>query len=274
MFSPEERQLMNHQFGLSFEPHSSPIATFKLTDLFEDAPMQQLIDVYNPLIKGLEPSVGAMYFTSSIIMFSAALHYMVAKHPQAIDFAPERFSAEVVFIDGQYSYYTVRFRVDEAVSVDIHQQEEHRIEQRNELLASLYAKTIRPMIESLHRVTGTPLVQMWGSFPRITYTYEHLIAQEQDEVSRKRLEDDYSYIKEEMPADAFGMKRNPYKHKYTLLDNPYNPDEPYKMKPTCCMFYRTEEGYYCYTCPRLKPKDREERRQKILADLALKQANG
>jgi len=262
---------MEQQFGLTFEPHPSPIAAFKLIDLFEETRMKQLLDVYTPLIKGLEPTVGGMYLTSSFISFGAALHYMVAVRSEAIDFSAERFTAEVVHINGNYSYYTVRFRVDELVPIAINPQRRER--QRDELFAGLYGRTIRPLIEKLSEVSGTPRMQMWGAFPRITYAYEHLIAIEQDAQRKRQLQDDFRYTTEEMPPDAFGTKRNPYNHTYRLLDNPYNPDQPYRMKPTCCMYYRTEGGHYCYTCPRLKPKDREERKQKIVAQLAAKQAD-
>ncbi|WP_127532006.1 (2Fe-2S)-binding protein [Paenibacillus kobensis] len=272
MFKAEERQLMEQQFGLTFQPHPSPIASFKLSDLYDEPHMKRLLDVYTPLIQGLDPTVGGMYLTSSFILFSAALHYMVAIHPSAIDFSPERFTAEVVYIEGTYSYYTVRFRVDELVAVAI--DPSRREQQRNELFDRLYSNTIRPLIELLSDVSGTPRIQMWGSFPRITYAYEHLIAIEQDPQRKQQLQDDFRYTTEEMPPDAFGTKRNPYKHTYRLLDNPYNPEQPYRMKPTCCNYYLTEGGYYCYTCPRLKPMEREERKQKILADLAAKQADG
>jgi len=270
VFSPEQRQLMEAHFGLTFEPHPSPVAAFKLRDLYQELHMQSFLDEYNSCIKGLEPSVGAMYLTSNLILFSSALHYMVACCDQAIDFAPEHFTAELIYIEGTYSYYTIRFCVNEAVAIPIDQ--DNREQQRNELFARLYEHTIRPLIELLHRLTGTPKLQMWGSFPRITYTYESLIAQESDPIRKQRLEADFHYTTKEIPAAVFGMKRNPYNHTYRYVDNPLNPDVPYRMKPTCCMYYRTEGGEYCYTCPRLKPKDREERKQQMIKELAAKKA--
>jgi ferric iron reductase protein FhuF len=268
VFSLVQRKLMESQCGLTFEPHPSPVAAFRLRDLYEETHMQRFLDEYVAAIKGLEPSVGAMYLTSNLILFSSALHYMVACCENAIDFASEHFTAELVYIQGTYSYYTVRFCVNKAAAVPIDTANRER--QRNELFAQLYGHTIRPIIELLHRLTGTPKLQMWGSFPQITYTYESLIAQEKDPIRKQRLEADFQYTMKKMPPDAFGTKRNPYHHTYRYVDNPLNPDAPYRMRPTCCMLYRTEGSESCYTCPRLKPKDREERKQQMLKAIGAK----
>jgi len=67
-------------------------------------------------------------------------------------------------------------------------------------------------------------------------------------------------------ADVFNRKRNPFVHKPRFLDNPWSPEGPQLIfRSSCCMYDCRVDGEKCYTCPRMLPEEREERRKLVAA---------
>ena len=67
-----------------------------------------------------------------------------------------------------------------------------------------------------------------------------------------------------MPID-FGLRRNPFVWTPKYTDNPWQPGERMLMRSACCMYDCREDGQKCYNCPRLTEKERDQRRQEVLA---------
>ncbi|MBH5317711.1 (2Fe-2S)-binding protein [Paenibacillus sp. GSMTC-2017] len=76
-------------------------------------------------------------------------------------------------------------------------------------------------------------------------------------------------IVEALPAEVFNRRRNPFVHKPRYLPDPWSaPDGTCIMKSSCCMYDQRDDGIKCYTCPKLLPAEREERRVKVLAEIS------
>lgn len=75
----------------------------------------------------------------------------------------------------------------------------------------------------------------------------------------------YRTISEQVPAEAFGLRRNPFVHTPRYVDNPYEPGGQMMMKSSCCMYDKRENGVKCYSCPMLTPDERERMRLEICA---------
>ncbi|MNN58340.1 hypothetical protein D3C81_1733850 [compost metagenome] len=71
---------------------------------------------------------------------------------------------------------------------------------------------------------------------------------------------DYRYLKDEMPAAVFQLPRNPFHVKVRKVEALADPASTVQMRNRCCLYYRTEGGIYCYTCPRLTEEERAKRR--------------
>lgn len=69
-----------------------------------------------------------------------------------------------------------------------------------------------------------------------------------------------------LPAEVFNRKRNPFIHKPRYIDNPWTPEGGKLMlNSSCCMYECRIDGQKCYTCPRMLPEEREERRKLVAA---------
>ena len=81
---------------------------------------------------------------------------------------------------------------------------------------------------------------------------------------RARFEADFAVLTS-LPAELFGLRRNPYVHEPVYIDNPYRPGTTMMMRSACCMYYCREDGAKCYNCPGLSEAERESMRTAILA---------
>ncbi|MGG1636513.1 (2Fe-2S)-binding protein [Paenibacillus sp. NRS-1760] len=69
-----------------------------------------------------------------------------------------------------------------------------------------------------------------------------------------------------LPAEVFNRKRNPFVHKPRYIDDPWSPGGPQiVLRSSCCMYDCRVDGVKCYTCPRMLPEEREERRNLVAA---------
>lgn len=72
-----------------------------------------------------------------------------------------------------------------------------------------------------------------------------------------------------LPANAFNRRRNPFVHKPRYIADPWSPpDGMVALHSSCCMYECRVDGQKCYTCPRMLPEEREERRQLVTVDVA------
>ncbi|MDF2715738.1 MAG: (2Fe-2S)-binding protein, partial [Paenibacillus sp.] len=131
------------------------------------------------------------------------------------------------------------------------------------VLTEFYEKTVRPVYETAAVIGGVDAGQMWGLLPtRFNYMTEQWLLAEESESIRAVISGDYAFLKHEMPAAVFGRNKNPLDVKIRWIEDLKDPCKQLRMKNVCCQYYRTEGGYYCYTCPRIKESEREERRIK------------
>lgn len=260
------------QFGVTTEFHSDPLFAIAGSRLMTECGIQELISAYAPLMKALEPAAAGAYFIGRLSSLNLAMHYMLTQD-ELIDLAPELWTLQIY--RHEKGYIEFRYALHEIRPLEGPKDGE-RSAWREERLSHWYGTHLRPIVETTAQAVDMDLTHLWKLFPsRLRYMFDHLKEKAASEQEKLRIEDEWMFVSKVLDGQVFGRSRNPLDVKFIYLDYPGAPGEPdsqLRMKTACCMFHRTEGGYYCYTCPRMKPVEREERKAQIREKLALEAA--
>ncbi|MEG6589638.1 hypothetical protein [Paenibacillus barengoltzii] len=261
-------QLLEQQLAIVTEQRTDAFFTMPAERLLDRGQLVAFLEIYQEKIKGLDLQVSATYFASSWRVVCAALHYMVSVTSGKLHFSLDNLTLQLVMVNGfPWVYFVLNDKAEQPwPTIDRHSWQTRE-------LTRFYGEVLRPVMENMAAVTKLPVAQLWGQLPQGVQYYVHAIAGRlEEEDSRSQLLKEYEGVKE-LPAEAFGLKRNPYRVKEVLLDDPYRPGEKSPMKPTCCLAYRTDTGIgYCYGCPKLSKSEREAKYEEIRQQLAAAQA--
>ncbi|WP_158301567.1 (2Fe-2S)-binding protein [Paenibacillus mesophilus] len=222
--------------------------------------MEQLIEAYAPLIKALDRTAAATYFCNQFANACLALQYAVSVLGKSIDLSLDNMTVQLFAHEGKYG---VAYKLDRWAEQAAPSDAMERRLWLERVLTDFYGKTVKPLYESAAVIGDVDAGQMWGLLPtRFNYMTEQWLLAEESESIRSAISDDYAFLKHEVPASVFGRSKNPLDVKIRWIEDLKDPCKQIRMKNVCCQYYRTEGGYYCYTCPRMKEADREERRIK------------
>ncbi|NQX67484.1 (2Fe-2S)-binding protein [Paenibacillus alba] len=256
------------KFSVTTEFHPEPLFEIAGSRLSTEAGIEELVDAYSPLMLALEPAAAGVYFISRIAMLNGAMQYMVS-HDELIDLAPELWTLQIY--RHEKGYVEFRYVLSEIRWMEGPQSDQISL-WREERLSHWYEAHIRPIVEATSRAVEVDLTHLWRLFPmRLRYMFDQLEEATSSEELLKRYEEDWTFLTKGLSGDPFGRSRNPLDVKINFVDYPGAPGEPDKqlrMKMACCMYYRTEGGNYCYTCPRMKPEERAERKEQLRVKLA------
>ncbi|MDR6553032.1 (2Fe-2S)-binding protein [Paenibacillus qinlingensis] len=255
-------------YGVTMDSHPDPIFTMEGTVLLTKRGMEELLYLYSPLMKALEPAAAGAYLISRLGSLNAAMQYMVT-HDELVDLSPELWSLQMYRSEKGFIEFRVVLQEIRKLSGPLCGL---RNEWREEHLSRWYAETIRPLVEAIAAAADMDIMHLWKIVPgRLRIIFGQWKAASTSEEWQARYEEDHLFVTKELKGEVFGRLRNPLFVKVVNLDypgNPGEPDTPIKMKTACCMFYRTEGGQYCYTCPRMKPQEREERKEQLRVQFA------
>ncbi|MEK4042469.1 (2Fe-2S)-binding protein [Paenibacillus sp. FSL H8-0048] len=260
------RQEYSSKFDLHSEVPEGAVYSFSAAELAEEAGMRTFMEAYRPLMKALDDKAAGAYFGGYLSMIALAVQYSVTGFLYVPDFSLRNLQLHLVPADG---YCRVAFSLREWGMVQAPVDEPGRKAWRSEVLASFYQSTAGPLIRKASQVSGLSLGEIWGQLPtKFNYYAEAFAAELTDPLLLHRLEEDYTYLKDELPAAVFGMPRNPFQVKVRRIESLTDPEQTVQMRNRCCMYYRTEGGRLCYTCPRMKEEERSARREEFRSGYA------
>ncbi|MEF2968239.1 (2Fe-2S)-binding protein [Paenibacillus sp. M1] len=262
---------MNIDFGLLEQAlyvvtreRENALVTIPADLLTDRQEAERLLKRYQELIKGQDLQVAATYYAASWrVMLTAALYLMTV-----CDGSPDLSLANLTLQIEMVNNYPYVFFVLKNASVrswPVDREDSWR----RETLGHYVRETLRPVMETAAAVSKLPVMQLWGQMPLgVEYYLDYIGKQIGDPAGQAQLMESYAFLTKGLEAEWFGLKRNPYDLKETWLDDPYHPGEATRMKPTCCLAYRTESSGYCYGCPKLTKADREAMYREITAAAA------
>lgn len=245
------------EMGVSLEGRESVLYAESAVRLTDRETMMNFLDVYAPYIKALDRVTAAVYFCNRFASVCLSLQYMLSIRGCSLDFSLERLTVQLFKDEDRYA---MAFQLDEWIET-----REPALEGRNEWIrrvySDFYSRTVKPIYEAAAEAAGIPVGQLWGLLPtRFNFMTEQW-GMNADYASRHRqIADDYAYLCGQLEASVFNRAKNPFDVQIRWIEHLREPGKQMRMKNACCCYYRTEGGDYCYSCPRLKESEREQRR--------------
>lgn len=255
--------LLENKYYLSPTEQENAVLTVRASDLLLKENMDLFIHDYMKLMKALEPAAAAAGFCSWFRAVCLAQQYAVSLCDTAIDLSLTNLTIQVYLRD-QFLWVSFKYDVLRTHGPSAGEREVWR----EAVFTSFYRDQVRPLLEAFASSADLNVGQLWGQFPSgFDGAVEMFMIEAESEMQRTQIADDFYFLTHQLDASIFGRKKNPFDVKIRFIDNPRDPLKPMRMKASCCMFYRTEGGSYCYSCPRMTSQEREERKTKLLAEV-------
>ncbi|MDF2659286.1 MAG: (2Fe-2S)-binding protein [Paenibacillus sp.] len=248
-----------HKFNIGVEGTRRVVYSVPVSALPHGSAMEQLLEAYSPLMKALDRTAAAAYFCAQFGNVCLALQYAVSVHDVSFDVSLNNITVQLV--EMEEGRYGVAFQL---AHWSVQRAPEDGNERRlwlADVLSALYSGTVRPVYEAASKAAGMPLPHLWGLLPtRFNYSTEQWMLAETNDTIKETIAADYEFLIRQIEGSTFGQTRSPFDVKIRWIEDLKDPCKQMRMKNSCCMYYRTEGGRYCYSCPRIKESERAERR--------------
>ncbi|WP_334076813.1 (2Fe-2S)-binding protein [Paenibacillus sanfengchensis] len=258
-------ELLDRALSIVTKEGENALVTVSAERLTEPEQARQLLTLYREQIKGRDIQVASTYYAACWRVIPAALLYMLTACDGRVDFSLQNLTIQIDIVNNYPRVFFVLKRTD-VLPWPTGPAESWRERE----LGGFVQETLRPVLETASSISGLPLGQIWGQIPLGVEFYLNYMADQLGDLPLKeRLGEQYVFFSKQLGPEWFGLKRNPFDVKAIWLDDPYRPGERTRMKPTCCLAYRTDTGHgYCYGCPKISKEERERKRREILAAAA------
>ncbi len=121
----------------------------------------------------------------------------------------------------------------------------NRDEWRSSVLESLFKENISVMLNHVAQYARISKATLWeNAWIYIRWVYETWLGEDHPANVKQRIQSDYAFIMD-APAFHFGLSKNPFQR----FAPPAGCNET-KVRKTCCLYYKTENGTCCKTCPK------------------------
>lgn len=252
-----DEKRLEETFSIRKTDHPSSVYAVVLSELQQQEVMNDFIKFYGPKIKALNSDVVATYFCKFYGWVLSGFQYMLSLN---CSFNPCLSNIELqVFYNQEYDYYGLTFKLKESSIVSC-APEAHKI-----LMEKIYSENVTPLIHEFAANTNVRMKEMWGQLAiGVHYGHDQNMKLAESEGQRKRLDEDFTFLINELDPKYFKENKNPLTIKFHMIESALEPGAYQRMKPTCCLFYQTEGAEAkCYSCPRMSEKEREKRKQEI-----------
>jgi ferric iron reductase protein FhuF len=257
---------LERHFFVSRREMDNAVWSGPASELLETAQMSSLISVYARLLKAADLAPAATFFSGWLSGPALAVQYAMSVWNKTFDLSLNNLSVQLYNQDG---YYRFSFMLNRWAEQDGPADEAARTEWRSSVLQDVYGNTLRPLLEAVAAASGVHVGQLWGQLPaRYHYERNEWLKAAEHELLRRRIADDFRFLTEQLDPQVFGQAKNPLGVKLRLIEDLCDSERHVSIKSACCLYYRTEGGRYCYTCPRLKEAKRAEMRASMRAEAA------
>lgn len=248
--------VLTSRFAVGLADPERVIVSVRAVDLTRHEAMDHLLKAYAPLMKATMPAAAATYFCGWLRNAAFALQFSLSLWNKAIDLSLDNVYIQLV---DHGSYYGFAFRLNAWNEQDGPLDGEERQEWLRRVLSQFYGETLRPIMEAASAAGSIHVAQLWGQLPTgLPYFEEGALAATTDLELQDRIREDVVFVRMGLDGEVFGRKRNPFNVRYQMVASAKDPDKQVPLKTACCLYYCTENGSYCYTCPKLSEAQRSE----------------
>lgn len=251
--------LLEQKFNIRTTQLDDAVITIAAKDLLLPNQATTFLNEYATILRATDTTAAAAYFAGNFCGVALAMLYSVSTWNSTLNMS---LSNETIQIYPEQSRYRYAFVLKDWTVLEGPVEEPERSLWRLQAWTRFYGETVRPLFERLSADSGLHISQLWGQFPT---RFNYFMATQQQETCSTRLKSDYEAMLQELEGSVFGCSHNPLQVKIRYLEDARNPNEQVRMKNVCCLYYKTGEEQYCYTCPKLKPEERERIKAKLQA---------
>lgn len=254
-------ETLDKEFGIASKERQHVVYSCPATDLLDDGKMKQLLQVYTPMIKGTDSSVGEVYMAGWFRGPMLGLLYMLSARNKTLDLSLNNMTLDICeAFYNEKKYYSCGFRVHRSDLTDGPTDNDQNMTWTRDALTDFFEQTVRPVFETIASVGSLQIGMLWSQLPTsLEYGYDSLMKSSESEEVKHQVARNYKLMKT-ISAERFGRSKNPLDVKFRMTESMDHPDRQVRMKFACCLYYLVEDGDYCFTCPKLKESDREMRR--------------
>lgn len=158
------------------------------------------------------------------------------------------------------------FKIKELRWTEVPTGEQERKTFLENAFSSFFNQEINGIVEAVASSANLKSGMIWNQVGTLFLSVVEYIEENiKDQTLVDRFKSDFDVLVG-LPAEVFNRKRSPFIHKPRYIDNPWSPPNGKTMiRSACCMYDCRVDGQKCYTCPRMLPEEREERRKLVLA---------
>lgn len=256
--------ILNEHYYVSSVRKQEVLLTVGGEQLLQREHARAFLELYGKGIKAEVLDAACTYFASWISGLCAAKQAALSYYEQSLDTRLSNLTVQLYASESGKPH--IQFVLDhaEAKTCSAGRNREEWVAGE---LADFYQGAIRPLFESLAEAADVHSTLMWSLLPSgVYYRHDELLKRLQTSApeAAARLEKDYHILSKELSGDVFGTRRNPFNIEFRTIPSWKDPSVTLRQKSGCCLYYRTEGGTYCYTCPRMTDEQRELRKQELL----------
>ncbi|MCL6625186.1 (2Fe-2S)-binding protein [Alicyclobacillus shizuokensis] len=247
--------------NLHFDERDQPDAVLSVParDLLNAKGARRLLTEYAACIRARTLQPAAAYFSGWLADIALAQQFFLSIGNRSLDLSLDNLQIELYQAGG---YYAFSFRLHRWAESALPEDTASRMQARTRVLGKVYVGTMRPLLESLAATSSMGAGQLWGQLPSRFYTFrEVLFAKAKDQDTQRRVQEDLDALRA-LPSAVFGRNKNPFSVRIRLIDDGADATRCIPIRTSCCLYYQTEGGQYCYTCPRLRPEQRQALRER------------
>jgi ferric iron reductase protein FhuF len=249
-------------YHVSPEGAEHPIYEISPAAFFDDEVLRETLRVSGKDAKATSLALPASFVGTSLCKLSLIQLMFAAQNDRLIDLSPDNLIYQVELHD-DHAHLGYRIREVRSVPIPAEERDSFLLQHWNEYFASF----ITPAVEAIAATSDLKAEAIWQQFGgQISYMKDFLVANEKRKEVIEKFLNDSKLLAEHLDPALFNQRRNPYKHTPRYIENPFNPEEQWLMQSSCCMYDRRENGTKCYTCPRMKPDEREQKKSEMLAN--------
>ncbi|WP_429841299.1 Fe-S oxidoreductase [Brevibacillus sp. FIR094] len=242
------------RFDLTSKPRPNALFSMKARDLVDPTHMNELVQIYAPLIKAHELTAAGTYISSWLTSPSLGLSYMISVWNRALTMTLDNMTIELFYEDDypQFAFVIPAYEIVEAPT-----SVAERAIWLKECYRAYFQDFLHPLLTTLAKVTGNPEAMLWGQFPtKFNYHTDAFVALVEQDSIKQQVMADYDVLCHQLEGESFGLQKNPFRVRVRWIEDIRDPQAKVRIKNQCCLYYKTGEQKYCYTCPRIKEDER------------------
>ncbi|MBD2868066.1 hypothetical protein [Paenibacillus arenilitoris] len=236
------------------------------SELLDAGKLKKLLELYTPMVKGTEQAVGEVYMTSWFRGPMLGLLYMLSAWNRSLDLSLDNLTVQIYSsVYNGKSYYRCGFLMDRSEWREGPAEQDANAEWAKEEISRFFEHTVRPVFETIASVGTQKTAMLWSQLPTsLEYGFDLMMNSEESESVKELARRNYGLAKA-LEGERFGRSKNPLDVKFRMTESMTEEGKQVRMKFGCCLYYLVEDGYYCFTCPRLKESERDRRRAEFRA---------